>query len=86
MSQLETIGRLAEECREGLMESVAVRNPGISKSSPTSQPHNHLTTRLRNCSGIPTSRLSVVLLYQLGTIVNGNTKLFKALEKSGRID
>lgn len=26
MSQLETIGRLAEECREGLMESVAVRN------------------------------------------------------------
>jgi hypothetical protein len=34
--------------------------PGISKSSPTSQPHNHLTTRLRNCSGIPTSRLSVL--------------------------
>ena len=26
MSQLETIGRLAEECLGGLMESVAVRN------------------------------------------------------------
>jgi hypothetical protein len=25
--------------------------PGISKSSPTSQPHNHLTTRLRKSDG-----------------------------------
>jgi hypothetical protein len=34
--------------------------PGISNPSPTSLKHDHLTTLLRYCSGISTSRLSVL--------------------------
>lgn len=58
MSQLETIGRLAEECRGGLMESVVVRND----DSQEKQLWNLLAPRTDNLgAGMPEQYLYWVI-------------------------